>query len=87
MRESHKKTYNLLRNHIKVLIADVFEEEKRETSETELRQLSIACNAVLDGLWIEGGVIPDEFSQNELVDTALRAFSALTHVDLEQYLT
>ena len=87
MRESHKKTYNLLRNHIKVLIAQVFEEEGRDANEAELRQLSIACNAVLDGIWIEGGVIPDEFSENELVETAIRAFSALVNVELKQYLT
>lgn len=86
MRESHKKTYHLLRNHIQQLIADVFSEESRETTDKELRQLSIACNAVLDGLWIEGGIIPDEFMTNELVETAIRGFSALTGVELSRYL-
>lgn len=85
MRESHKKTYHLLRNHIKSLIADVFEQEGREVSEAELRQLSIACNGVLDGLWIEGGIIPDEFADNELVDTVIRAFSGMIQVDLAPY--
>lgn len=85
MRDSHKKTYNLLRNHIKLLISDVFQEENRQATEVELRQLSIACNAVLDGLWIEGGIIPDEFSDNELVETVVGAFSALIQVDLSPF--
>ncbi|CAH0529870.1 TetR/AcrR family transcriptional regulator [Vibrio hippocampi] len=82
MRESHKKTYHLLRRHIQTLIADVLEEEKRTTSEAELRILSIACNAILDGIWIEGGIIPEEFGQNELIDTVINAVSAIIQTDL-----
>jgi len=68
-------------------VSDVFVEESRETTERELRQLSIACNAVLDGLWIEGGIIPDEFLVNELVETAIRSFSALIGVALGHYVS
>ncbi len=86
MRESHKKTYNLLRLHIKALISDVLEEEELAISETQLRGLSVACNAVLDGLWIEGGAIPDEFSDSELVNVAVDSFSRIIGVELSPYL-
>ncbi|WP_435235848.1 TetR/AcrR family transcriptional regulator [Psychromonas sp. PT13] len=87
MRESHKKTYHLLRHHIQDLIADMFRQEKRPMTDKKLRRLSIACNAVLDGLWIEGGIIGDEFEANELVDTAIHAFSQLLDINLNDYVT
>jgi AcrR family transcriptional regulator len=86
MRESHKKTYHLLREHIQGLITDIFIEENKLATDKEFRQLSIACNAVLDGLWIEGGIIPDDFARDELVETAILAFSKLLDIDLLMYL-
>jgi len=86
MRASHQKTYHLLRNHLSRLAADVFEEAGRDVSEAELRTLSIACNAVLDGLWIEGGALPDQFADNELTDAALSAFEGLLNVELRSTL-
>ncbi len=83
MRASHKKTYHLLRCHIETLIAAVYREENRPIDAAQLRRLSIACNGVLDGLWMEGGIISDEFAANELVQTALEAFSALLGVTLQ----
>lgn len=87
MRESHKRTYHLLRNQIEQLIRDVYREEGIAADEQQLRLLSIACNAVLDGLWLEGGVIADEFADNELVDTVLLSFSRIIGVDLAKSIT
>jgi hypothetical protein len=39
-------------------------------------------NAVLDGLWIEGGALPDAFHAGELIQIGLESFSALLDVDL-----
>ncbi|WP_165309970.1 TetR/AcrR family transcriptional regulator [Vibrio ziniensis] len=86
MRESHRKTYNLLRLHLKKLIEDVLVEEARSFDEPELRRLSIACNAVLDGLWIEGGALPEELSSQELVDVAVTTFGQVIGVELMSHI-
>ena len=36
-----------------------------------LRREAIACNAVIDGLWLEGGVLPQGFGPGELVRIGL----------------
>lgn len=82
MTDSHKRSYDLLRLHLKTLIADVFAESNTPTSDQHLRRLSIAGNAILDGLWMEGGALPDAFEQGELVQVGLESFSALIKVDL-----
>lgn len=82
MRQSHKRTYNLLRLHLKELIRDMFIELGRETSESELRVMSIAGNAVLDGLWLEASALPEMFDDDEVVLSALRTFDGLLGVDL-----
>lgn len=79
---SHKRSYDLLRLHLKVLISDVCHELKRPVTEPELRRLSIAGNAILDGLWMEGGALPDAFHPQELVQVGLESFGALLGVDL-----
>jgi len=38
-----------------------FDEMGRTVDPIILRQLAIACNAVIDGLWLEGGALPDDF--------------------------
>ncbi|MFD2740961.1 TetR/AcrR family transcriptional regulator [Sulfitobacter aestuarii] len=83
MADSHKRSYDLLRLHLKGLIAAVLEEADIATDPRKLRRLSIAGNAILDGLWIEGGALPDVFGDNELVQVGLESFSALIGVELE----
>ncbi|KZK88580.1 HTH-type transcriptional regulator BetI [Pseudovibrio sp. Ad46] len=82
MTESHERSYNLLRLHLKKLISDVLLEAGRIVSEQELRRLSIAGNAILDGLWLEGGALPHVFEQGELVQVGLKCFSSLLRIDL-----
>lgn len=82
MRKSHIKTYSLLRRHIEELISSVFEEENRQVSEAELRQLSLSCNGLLDGLWIEGSAIGDSFEDGELVAAGLKALGGILQLDL-----
>ncbi len=83
MTASHKRSYDLLRLHLKALIAAVLEEAGTPTDAPKLRRLSIAGNAILDGLWIEGGALPDAFGDNELVQVGLESFSALLNVALD----
>lgn len=82
MRASHKKTYDLLRLHLKELIRDLFEEIGRETTETELRVLSIAGNGILDGLWLEAGALPEMFDEDEIILAALRTFDGMLGVEM-----
>ena len=40
-----------------------------------MRQLAISCNAVIDGLWMEGCALPEAFGRGELVQ-----LDAIAHV-------
>ena len=44
--------------------------------------LAIACNAVIDGLWMEGGVLPSAFAPDELSEIGIRSVGALLGIDL-----
>lgn len=83
MTASHNRSYDLLRLHLKQLIADVQSENGCPTDEATLRRYSIAGNAILDGLWLEGGALPEAFKPGELVKVGLESIGALLGIDLE----
>jgi AcrR family transcriptional regulator len=85
MLKQHTKCYEELRLQTKRLMSDVFVEAQIAKSETELRRLSIAAVALLDGLWIEGGAISESFEEGELLNVALESLSALMGIDLAQH--
>ena len=64
------------------LIGDALHESGIATSPTALRSLAIACNATLDGLWMEGGALPDAFAPGELNKIGLEAIGAIIGLDL-----
>jgi TetR/AcrR family transcriptional regulator, transcriptional repressor of bet genes len=78
----HRQTYLGYRDHLQSLIAAL----PTKRSEEELRRLAIAGNALLDGLWMEGGTLPDAFAKGELVNIAINAIGAMLGVDLHYYL-
>lgn len=82
MRESHKRTYYNFRNRLEALIAAVLKDAGQPTTAQELRHLAIACNAVIDGLWMEGGVLPSAFAPDELSEIGIRSVGALLGIDL-----
>ena len=53
----------------------------------QLRREAIACNAVIDGLWLEGGVLPHGFAPGELVRIGLQSVGAILGVDLTRHST
>ena len=59
-----------------------FDEMGRTVDPIILRQLAIACTAVIDGLWLEGGALPDDFGQDESPVLGLRAIGAIIDMDL-----
>lgn len=82
MLEIHRTTYEDYRNHLRDLIAAL--PTKRD--DAELRQLAIACNALIDGLWLAVGTLPQTFARGELVRVAVRAIGAILGLDLQRYL-
>jgi TetR/AcrR family transcriptional regulator, transcriptional repressor of bet genes len=82
MRDIHRQTYLGFRDLLRDLIAAL----PVARSEEELRQLAIACNAVIDGLWLEGSTLPDAFAKGELVHIGIRSVGAMLGVDLHYYL-
>ena len=82
MLATHTSTYLGFRDLLQELIAAL--PQPRDAG--ELRRLAIACNAVIDGLWMEGSALPDAFAKGELVQIGIRSISAMLGVDLYPYL-
>ncbi|MCB6178453.1 TetR family transcriptional regulator C-terminal domain-containing protein [Rhodobacter sp. Har01] len=80
----HEKGYLRYRDQLQALIADL---GRAEVTATQLRQEAIACNAILDGLWLEGSVLPHGFAPGELVRIGLRATGAILGVNLTRHTT
>lgn len=83
MRAVHEAGYLEYRNRLQGLIAAL----PRATAEDQLRREAIACNAVIDGLWLEGSVLPEAFAEGELVRIGLRSVGAILGVDLLSHLS
>lgn len=79
MREVHAQTYLAFRDKLQELIAAL----PRNLGTATLRAEAIACNAILDGLWLEGSTLPEAFAPGELVDIALSSVGAVLGVDLD----
>lgn len=79
MREVHRVSYLNYRDRLEALIAAL----PRLRSAEGLRHDAIACNALVDGLWIEGSTLTDTFAPDELTEIALRSCGAILGVDLQ----
>ncbi|KIC09634.1 TetR family transcriptional regulator [Leisingera sp. ANG-M1] len=84
MKATHERTYAYFRDRLEELIKAALEEAGRPAPPARLRQLSIACNAVIDGLWLEGGALPDAFEPGELVEIGRQSVAAIVELDLTQ---
>lgn len=82
MRDTHSQTYLGFRDMLQGLIADL----PGTRDARELRHLAITCNAVIDGLWMEGCALPEAFGRGELVELGIRAVGAILSMDLSHYL-
>ncbi len=76
----HRATYLRYRDQLQALIMALpgFADPVRA------RPLAIACNAVIDGLWMEGGLLPDAFGAGELERLGLRSVGAILGLRLEE---
>jgi TetR/AcrR family transcriptional regulator, transcriptional repressor of bet genes len=82
MLDIHRQTYLAFRDQLQSLIAAL----PGTRSDDELRHLAIACNALIDGLWLEGGTLPEAFAKGELVRIGVRSVGAMLGVDLLYFL-
>ncbi len=78
MRAVHEASYLHYRDLLQGLIAAL----PRKADAAQLRSDAIACNAVIDGLWLEGSALPDAFAPGELERIGLRSVGAILGLDL-----
>ncbi len=74
----HRTGYLRYRDQLQLLIAALPGDTPRE----RLRTQAIACNGVIDGLWLEGGALPDAFAPDELAQIAVQSVGAILGIDL-----
>lgn len=73
MRAIHARGYLGFRDLLQGLIAAVCPDQTPDA----LRKKAIACNAVIDGLWMESSMLPEAFGLGEIVEIALTSVSAI----------
>lgn len=78
LRAVHEATYVGYRDRLERLISDL----SRTNDPAVLRAQAIACNALIDGLWLEGSALPASFATDELARIGLTAVGAILAVDL-----
>lgn len=78
MQAAHEAGYLQYRDLLQGLIADL----PRVVDAPRLRAEAIACNAVIDGLWLEGSALPHAFATGELEQIGLHAVGAVLGLDL-----
>ncbi|MDT8854213.1 TetR family transcriptional regulator C-terminal domain-containing protein [Paracoccaceae bacterium Fryx2] len=82
MAEIHRTTYLHYRDQLQALIAAL----PRPADAATLRAQAIACNGVIDGLWLEGSALPDAFGPDELAQIGVGAVGAILGLDLGAHL-
>jgi TetR/AcrR family transcriptional regulator, transcriptional repressor of bet genes len=78
LREMHRARYLQERKVLENLIV----EAQPNLDETQLKRSTIACLAILDGLWLEGSLISDSFEQDEIAAVGLSAVGAILGIEL-----
>lgn len=76
----HAETYLAYRDRLQALIAAL----PGTGDAARQRALAIACNGVIDGLWLEGSALPGAFAVGELERIGLDAVGAILGQDLGQ---
>lgn len=78
VRAVHRKTYLGFRDRLEALIAAL----PRTASPEQCRRDAVACNGVIDGLWLEGGILSEDFAPGEIEEIGLAAIEAILGVKL-----
>ncbi|MFZ1727011.1 MAG: TetR family transcriptional regulator C-terminal domain-containing protein [Albidovulum sp.] len=84
MQDTHERTYYHFRDRLEALISAALCDAGRITSPDQDRRYAIACNAVIDGLWLEGGALPEAFGDNELAEIGLTSVTAIIGLEFDK---
>lgn len=76
----HAESYLAYRDLLQTLIAEL----PGPADPARHRALAIACNGVIDGLWLEGSALPAAFGPGELEQIGLAAVGAILGLPLPQ---
>ena len=82
LRAVHENSYLAFRDRLETLINDALTVAGHPAPASTLRRHAIACNAVIDGLWLEGSALPDAFAPGELAAIGRASVGALLRLDL-----
>jgi len=82
IRLAHETAYLAYRDRLQLLIAAL----PRPADDATLRTQAIACNAVIDGLWLEGSALPEAFAEGEIPRIGLMSVGAILNLDLLSHL-
>ena len=64
-------------------VAAALDEAGVPVDAARLHHLAVACNAVIDGLWMEGGALPGAFEEGELPTIGLESVGAILGLNLQ----
>lgn len=78
----HRQGYLDSRDDATALIRAALIKSGQQPDAAMLRRNSIALNAVIDGLWLEGSMSPEQFKTGEIVTVAFAAIEALLQLKL-----
>jgi AcrR family transcriptional regulator len=78
----HREGYMSYRNTLEGLLADALKAAGRDADAADMRQMAIAINGLIDGLWLEGCMAGDMFADGELGRIALTTVERLTELTL-----
>jgi TetR/AcrR family transcriptional regulator, transcriptional repressor of bet genes len=78
LRAAHETGYLAFRDILQSLIEAI----PRQSGPDRARADAIACNALIDGLWLEGSTLPHAFASGEIVELGIQAVGAIIGVDL-----
>jgi AcrR family transcriptional regulator len=81
MRDIHEATYLHYRDLLAGLIADLPDPPPQD----RIQQLSTACNGLIDGLWLEGCALPENFGPDELSRIGVAGVGAILGRDLTPF--
>jgi hypothetical protein len=82
IRLAHEAAYLAYRDRLQLLISAL----PRPADSATLRAQAIACNAVIDGLWLEGSALPEAFEAGEIPRIGLTSVGAILNLDLLSHL-
>lgn len=78
----HEITYLAYREQLESLIAAL----PGNRDPHHLRRLAIACNGVIDGLWLEGSAYEQGFGEDELPRIGVEAVGSILSINLLQHM-